>query len=219
MKKLMLMLILSGFAFFSYSQDSTAVVTTKADTLVQTNSAANDTLSGADEQPLLPEHYLFTQRLLWSEHGLMRNFDVFKLSKESRNLEMNIRSITMTAHEYLGYASLLGMVGTAITGQRLYTGSTRNRDLHEGFAGFTNICYFSTAALGFLQPPPMYNREPGFTKLRIHRTLSIIHLTSMIATNVLSGMMEHNEKLRPYHKAAAITAFSSLFLATVVIKL
>lgn len=219
MRKYFLVLILSGLAFLAYSQDSTAVVTVKTDTIAQLNNTAADTLSVSDEQPLLPEHYLFTQRLLWSEHGLMRNFDAFKLSQASRNLEMQIRSITMTAHEYLGYASLLGMVGTAITGQRLYTGDSRNKDLHETFAGLTNVCYFSTAALGFLQPPPMYNREPGFTKLRIHRTLSIIHLTSMIATNVLSGMMEHNEKLRPYHKAAAITAFSSLFLATVVIKL
>lgn len=205
--------------FSAYSQDSTAVVVAQADTIAQVNSTAADTLSGSENQPLLPEHYLFTQRLLWSEHGLMRNFDAFKLSQASRNLEMQIRSITMTAHEYLGYASLLGMVGTAITGQKLYTGSQHNKDLHETFAGLTNVCYFSTAALGFLQPPPMYNREPGFTKLRIHRTLSIIHLTSMIATNVLSGMMEHNKSLRPYHKAAAITAFSSLFLATVVIKL
>jgi hypothetical protein len=65
----------------------------------------------------------------------------------------------------------------------------------------------------------MQNRKGSLTKLGIHRTLSIIHLSSMIATNVLSGLQEDKSYLKPYHKAAAITAFSSLFLATIVIKL
>lgn len=214
-----ILIILIFFSFISaYSQNSIVTKKNATDSLVQRvdTSQINSSVS---EEKLLPEHYLMTQRLLWSENGLMRNFNSFKLSKESRNLEMNIRSITITAHEYLGYASLLGMVGTAITGQKLYKGDTKIKDLHEGIAGFTNVCYFSTAALGLFQPPPMHNRESGFTKLRIHRTLAVVHLTSMIATNVLSGMLERNEKLRPYHKAAAITAFSSLFLATVVIKI
>ncbi len=168
---------------------------------------------------LLPENYLFTQRILWGKNGLMRNFKIFELSEKSRNTEMYIRSYSIKAHEYLGYASLIGMIGTGITGQQLYTGSQRNKDLHEGFAGFTNICYISTATLAFLQPPPMQNRKGSLTKLGIHRTLSIIHLSSMIATNVLSGLQEDKSYLKPYHKAAAITAFSSLFLATIVIKL
>jgi len=64
----------------------------------------------------------------------------------------------------------------------------------------------------------MHDRAKGFTKFRIHRVLSVIHLSSMIATNLLSELQEDNPELKPYHKAAAITAFSSLFLATVVIK-
>ncbi len=172
-----------------------------------------------ESQSLLPEHYLFTQRILWAENGIMRNFNKFELSESSRNTEMYIRSYSIRAHEYLGYASLVGMIGTGITGQQLYTGNPKNKDLHEGLAGFTNICYFSTAAVALLQPPPMQNREGGLTKLRIHRALSIIHLSSMIATNVISGLQKDNTSLKPYHKAAAITAFSSLFLATIVIKL
>ncbi|MBP1677332.1 MAG: hypothetical protein H6Q20_1891 [Bacteroidetes bacterium] len=200
------------------AQDSLSTGSVKADSIVALPAPADSSVV-ADSLPLLPEHYLFTQRLLWSENGLMRNFKKFELSRESRDIEMNIRSIAIAAHQYLGYATLLGMVGTGIAGQQLYKGSTSNKDLHEGLAGFTNICYYSTAVLALFQPPPMHNRASGFTKLRIHRTLSIIHLSSMIATNVLSGLQEDNSKLKPYHKAAAITAFSSLFLATVVIKL
>jgi hypothetical protein len=59
---------------------------------------------------LLPTHYLPTQRLLWGEKGLMRHFDSFKLSEESRERELEIRDKMFTAHRYLGYATLAGAV-------------------------------------------------------------------------------------------------------------
>jgi hypothetical protein len=201
-----------------HAQDSLKIEAVKTDTLVE-NASNVDTTVIADNVSLLPEHYLFTQRLLWSEKGLMRNFKAFELSTDARNREMNIRSHATAAHQYLGYASLVGMIASGITGQDLYKGEKKQRNMHDGFVAFTNICYFSTAALALFQPPPMHDRESGFTKLRIHQTLSIVHLSSMIATNVLGGLLEHNPNLKPYHRAAAITAFSSLFLATVVIKL
>jgi hypothetical protein len=49
-----------------------------------------------DSIKLLPEKYLFTQRILWGERGLMRYFNTFKLSPTSRDLEMNIRSVMIT---------------------------------------------------------------------------------------------------------------------------
>lgn len=218
MRTLFISITLLCFHVYVQAQDTIPIETVQSSTLGDSISSV-DANRLSETTDLLPEHYLFTQRLLWSEKGLMRNIPVFELSQSSRDLEMDIRSYATLAHEYLGYASLIGMIGTGITGQQLYTGSQENKDLHELFSGFTNVCYFSTAGLAFLQPPPMHNRADGVTKLNIHRTLSILHLSSMIATNVLSGMQEDNAKLKPYHKAAAITAFSSLFLATVVIKL
>ncbi|VBB47132.1 conserved membrane hypothetical protein [uncultured Paludibacter sp.] len=178
-----------------------------------------DTNIKSDSVQLLPEHYLITQRLLWGEKGLMRNFDSFKLSETARDKEMDIRNTMINIHQYLGYATLISMVGNGIVGQKLYSGNRNVKDLHEGFAATTNVLYFSTATFSLFAPPPMKDRESGFTRLNIHKALSIIHLSSMIATNVLSGMIEDNPSLKPYHRAAAITAFGSLFLATVVIKL
>jgi len=48
--------------------------------------------------------------------------------------------------------------------------------------------------------------------------LAIIHLSSMIATNVLSFYLEDNPNLRPYHRAAAFTAFGSFLAAEIIIK-
>jgi hypothetical protein len=171
-----------------------------------------------DTIKLLPDHYLFTQKILWGEKGLMRHFDMFKLSSTSRDIEMNIRSVMITTHQYLAFASLVGMLGTGITGQYLYTGS-RIKDLHEGFATFTNITYFTSLGTILFTPPPMKDRAKGFTKFRIHRAMSIVHVSSMLAVNILSSLVEDYPVLRPYHRAAGILAFSSLFVATVTIKL
>jgi hypothetical protein len=172
-----------------------------------------------DSIKLLPDKYLFTQRILWGERGLMRYFNTFKLSPTSRDLEMNIRSIMITSHQYLAFASLVGMLGTGITGQFVYSGNREIKDIHEGFATFTNITYFTSLGTILFTPPPMKNRATGFTKFRIHRTLSMVHLTSMLAVNILSGLIDDYPQLKPYHRAAGIAAFSSLFVATVTIKL
>lgn len=177
------------------------------------------TIQFADTIKLLPDHYLFTQRMLWGEKGLMRNFDMFKLSTTSRDIEMNIRSAMITTHQYLAFASLAGMLGTGIVGQFLYQGNRDIKDLHEGLATFTNVTYFTSLGVILFTPPPMKDRASGLTKFRIHRTLSMVHLTSMLAVNILSSLMENNYKLKPYHRAAGIIAFGSLLVATVTIKL
>ena len=149
----------------------------------------------------------------------MRNFDTFALSLEAREREIEIREKMNQVHRIAGYVSLAGMIGSGITGQMSSKGNEKAKDLHETFTGVTNFTYFGSLAFALFAPPRMKNHASGFTKTNIHRTLSIVHVTSMLATNILSGMLENNSSLVPYHRIAAITAFSSLFVATVVIKL
>lgn len=207
---LLLFILKMGYSYdFSYSKP----LFDKPIQLFSTPSQFQDSIK------LLPEKYLFTQRILWGERGLMRYFNTFKLSPTSRDLEMNIRSVMITSHQYLAFASLVGMLGTGIAGQYLYQGNLEIKDLHEGFAAFTNITYFTSLGTILFAPPPMKNRPKGFTKFRIHRTLSMVHLTSMLAVNILSELIDDYPQLKPYHRAAGIAAFSSLFVATVTIKL
>ena len=149
----------------------------------------------------------------------MRNFDTFTLSLEAREREIEIREKMNQVHRIAGYVSLAGMIGSGITGQMSSKGNEKAKDLHETFTGVTNFNYFGSLAFALFAPPRMKNHASGFTKTNIHRTLAIVHVTSMLATNILSGMLENNSSLVPYHRIAAITAFSSLFVATVVIKL
>jgi hypothetical protein len=51
--------------------------------------------------------------------------------------------------------------------------------------------------------------KKGFTSIKLHNDLAIVHLTGMVATNILAGMIQENYKLKPYHRAVAYTTFGA----------
>lgn len=209
MKKLIILTLLSGlFALQAMAQTNP----TNSDDLLQ------DITSEENVQPLLPDHYPFTQRLLWSEKGLMRNFDAFELTPEKRQKELLIRRKMLVAHQVLGFATLGGMVAQGIVGARLYNGHDELLGTHESLAAGVNIGYFTTAALSLFAPPKMLDERKGLSSIKIHKYLAIVHLSSMIATNILAGQVEHNPDIKPYHRAAAYTAFGAYALSMIVIK-
>jgi hypothetical protein len=188
-------------------KDTTATV----DLLGEMNS------SGQEKIKLLPDKILFTQRIFWGEKGLMRSFNAFELTPEKRQKELKIRRTMLVAHQIMGMVTLGGMVAQGVVGAQLYSGKNV-KDLHEGLATAVNIGYFSTAALSLFAPPKMLNERKGYSSIKLHRGLAIIHLTAMIATNILAGQLEGNQSLRPYHRAAAYTAFGAFAASMIVIK-
>ncbi len=191
--------------------------------IAQSDSLATDNaviISSAqkDSVKLLPKKIFITQRVLWGEKGLMRNFDYFELNRPDRIREMKIRRYMLLSHQVIGYATLAGMVANGIVGARLYNGHSNMGDLHEGLSAAVNIGYFTSASLAFFAPPKFRDERKGFTKVKLHKVLSIVHLSSMIATNVLAGMLEDNPSLRPYHRGAAYLAFGSFAASIVVVK-
>jgi len=165
------------------------------------------------EVKLLPESMIFTQRLLWGEKGLMRKTDLFSLSIESREREMKIRRGMLTAHQLIGYATLLGMIGQGITGVQLYNGNRRVKDLHESIGAFTTASYFTGAGLSLFAPPPLVSiKSKGLNSIKAHRWLATVHFSSMIATNLLS------ERNKSYHRAPSFTLFGSYALAILSFK-
>ncbi len=171
-----------------------------------------------DSVQLLPSKIIFTQKLLWGENGLMRKFDSFALNKENRLKEMKIRRTMLVTHQILGFTTLGGMVAQGIVGSKLYNGTRSVKDLHEALAGGINFCYFGTAALALFAPPKLINERKGYSSIKVHRALAIIHLTSMLATNILAGQLEAHPDLKSYHRAAAFTAFGALAASMIVIK-
>lgn len=196
----------------------------KVNTQAQVDTTAQNSLNLLDELnqdgdsvQLLPENFLFTQKIFWGKKGLMRNFDRFELTPEKRADELKLRRGMLKVHQTLGIITLFAMAGQAVVGSQLYNGKDI-KGAHEGLAAATNIGYFTTAGLSLFAPPRMLAERKGSSSIKIHKILSVVHLSSMIAVNVLAGQTEGNRQMQNWHRAAAITAFTSYAAAMAVIK-
>jgi hypothetical protein len=141
------------------------------------------------EEPveLIPKRMIFTQRMLWGEKGLMRTLKVAPLTDHGRETELKIRRGMLVTHQVLGFATLAGMVAQGIVGAKLYSGDYKIKELHEGLGAAVNITYFTTAGLSLFTPPPLIHRQvKGLNGIKMHKTLAVVHLSAMIATNLLA---------------------------------
>lgn len=186
---------------------------------IPTNDLLNElNASGDDSAQLLPDKIMVTQRVMWGEHGLMRNFNAFELTPEKRARELKLRRTMLVAHQTMGFLTMGGMVAQGFVGAKLYNGDKSIRDAHEVLAGAVNFGYFTTAGLSLFAPPKALDERKGYSSIKVHKALAIVHLTAMIATNVLAGQIEGNPDLKPYHRAAAYTAFGAFAASMIVIK-
>jgi hypothetical protein len=166
---------------------------------------------------LLPKKMLLTQRVFWGEHGLMR--PISPLTNVNREKELKLRRGMLVAHQVLGFVTLGGMAAQGVVGSRLYKNYSENlKDAHENLAIAVNATYSAGAFMSLFTPPPLINRDKKLSSIRIHKWLSLVHMSGMIATNILADKIDENAKLKPLHRAAAFTTFASFAAAVVVIK-
>ncbi|GGD73896.1 hypothetical protein GCM10011514_42490 [Emticicia aquatilis] len=210
MKNLLVLLFLVFSAIINES-----VAQTNADSLL------NDLEAGPEKTALLPKRMLLTQRIFWGEHGLYRRTGIApQLTLENREKELRIRRNMFKIHQTLGFITAAGMITQGILGSRLYkpdTYSDKLKNIHGAVATGVNIGYATTALMAFTAPPPMLNRK-GISNIKVHKYLSYVHLSAMIATNVLGPRISDNYKLKPYHRAAAYTAVGGYLAAIAMIK-
>lgn len=165
------------------------------------------------EIPLLPERMLFTQRLLWGKKGLFRATNIAPLTKAQREQELRLRRKLLITHQAIGYLTLAGMVAQGILGGQLYNGKYELYETHKTLGNIVTATYFTGAGLSLFSPPPLVNKKiKGWSSSKAHKALATVHLSAMIATNLLA------EEDRKFHRAAAYTAFGSFALAVVVFK-
>ncbi len=167
--------------------------------------------------PLLPEKFLVTKKIFWGKKGLMRNFNRFKLTPENRQNELKLRKSMFRAHQILGFVTLGEMLIQGIIGSQLYNGKDI-KNAHKTMGRIVNITYFTNASIPLFSPPKMFNERKGFSNIKLHKILAIVHFSSMVATNILAHKIDTNYDLKPYHRAAAYTAFGSYAASMIVIK-
>lgn len=192
--------------------------TIKNSTVKQDDLLNELTVSDSSAAPLLPNHIMITQRMLWGKKGLMRNFDAFELTPEKRQHELKIRRTMLVTHQVTGFATLAGMIAQGVIGTKLYNGEYQLKDAHEAMSVYINIGFFTTAGLSLFAPPKMINERKGYSSVKLHRALGVLSIAAMVATDVLAGQLEGNPELKPYHRAAAFTAFGSFAVQIIAIK-
>jgi hypothetical protein len=190
----------------------------QTDTIPILNLLDELTLEANETIELLPTKFPITQKILWGKKGLMRNFNRFELTPKKRQNELKLRRTMLATHQIMGFVTLGGMVAQGIVGAKLYKGDQSIKETHKALAIGVNIAYFSTASLSLFAPPKMLNERKGYSNIKLHKVLAIVHFSSMLATNILASQIENNPNLRPYHRAAAFTAFGSFAISMVVIK-
>lgn len=187
---------------------------------------ADDLLAGltdsTETQPLLPSKMLFTQRAFWGPKGLLRVLNVAPLTAEGRSKELNVRRTMLITHQIGGFVTLAGFVAQGLLGAKLYNAQgeayVSTKKWHERTATFINVSYGTTLALSLFTPPPIIGSKRGFSTIKLHKYLAIVHLTGMIATNVLAGLIQENYQLKPYHRAAAYTTFVTYAASVIALK-
>lgn len=166
---------------------------------------------------LLPKKMLLTQRVFWGEKGLLR--PIAPLNAVNREKELKLRRGMLVTHQILGFATLGGMIGQGIVGSQLYKQGNRNiRDLHEGLGAAVNITYSTTAFMSLFTPPPLINRDKKLSSIRIHKWLSLVHMSGMIATNILADKAGDSQRMKNLHRTAAYVTFASYGAAVIAIK-
>ncbi len=191
----------------------------KKDSVLQQDDLLSSLIADSSQpQKLLPDHIIFTQRILWGQKGLMRHFNSFELTPVNRAHELKVRRRMLVCHQIIGSITSLGMIGQGIVGAKLYNGDKSVRELHEDLGLGVNIGYITTASLSLFAPPKMLNERKKFSSIKAHKWLALIHMSGMIATNILAGQLESHPELKKWHRAAAFTTFGAFFAAEVVIK-
>lgn len=227
MKKLLLItLLFTVVAISSMAQKETTKLKAQKDTVAAVDLLGEMNSTTQEKPKLLPDKILITQRIFWGEKGLMRNFNAFELTPEKRQQELKVRRTMLVMHQIMGTLTMGGMIGQGIVGAKLYSNTQKGvfdhnlKSTHEALAAGVNIGYFSTAALSLFAPPKMLNEHKGYSSIKVHRALAIVHLSAMIATNILAGQLEgpNGAKIRPYHRATAYTAFGAFAASMIVIK-
>ncbi|SDL42995.1 hypothetical protein [Siphonobacter aquaeclarae] len=192
----------------------------------QPDSSGDDLLKTlvdtASRPALLPPKMIVTQRLLWGSKGFMRTTGMAPLTPEGRAHELKIRRSMLVSHQVAGFVTLAGFIAQGIVGAKLYnaTGSeySRLKSTHETIGTAVNITYTTTALLSLFAPPRMVSERRGFSSIKLHKYLAVVHIAGMIATNVLASSLEGHPELKPYHRAAAYTTFGAFAASVIAIK-
>tara|TARA_B100001167_G_C16704203_1_gene273191 strand:+ start:254 stop:889 length:636 start_codon:yes stop_codon:yes gene_type:complete len=170
----------------------------------------------------LPENMPLQTKLLWSENGLLRKTKLFNVD---RRRELILRKNMLQLHQKLALGTLGLLFAQGYLGSKLENAGSNYSKMSDNHALLGNIAigsYFASAMLSYTAPPAVrYNKK--IDSIRIHRWLSIIHFSGMIALPYLGKRVSdpgkyniaYNDALK-LHRNTAILTISSMTLSALI---
>jgi hypothetical protein len=189
---------------FLFSQDSAAVTNNENSLYV------------------LPDNMPLQTKLLWSEHGLLRKTKLFDVDRPK---ELILRKKMLQLHQKLALGTLGLLFAQGYLGSQLENAGSNYSKISDNHALLGKIAvgsYFTSAMLSYTAPPAIrYNKK--IDSIRIHRWLSIIHFSGMIALPYLGKRVSNPGKYNvryddalTIHRNTAILTISSMTLSAII---
>ena len=192
--------------------------------LVGSITQAQDVLIKELNNPLytLPDNMPLQTKLLWAENGLLRKTNLFQVD---RPRELELRTKMLQLHQKLALGTLGLMFAQGYLGFQLQDATTNYMELSDRHTALGKVAfgsYLTSAMLSYTAPPALrYNRK--IDSIRIHRWLSIIHFTGMLALPYLgekvSGphdSIKSRDRALYIHRGIAVTTISTMALSALI---
>lgn len=200
---------------FSQSEKTTFTQTD----FLQSSFTSNPTDSLPDGMPL-------NTRLLWGRRGLFR---LLGIAPATRQRELEIRRAMLQWHQRLGLVTLAALTTQVILGEVLASDRARYyqrlQPIHRTLGYATFGLYLTTASLS-LGAPPARRYTPGFSSVKLHRALALVHFTGMMLQPWLGRHLRlaptpdsYERRLRTHRWVGRITlgAYFAAFLSITLI--
>ena len=190
--------------------------------LTMLHSQNNAAVDGESSLYMLPDNMPLQTKLLWSQNGLLRKTKLFNVD---RPRELILRKKMLQLHQKLALGTLGLLFAQGYLGSKLENAGPNYSKISDNHALLGNIAigsYFTSAVLSYTAPPAIrYNKKVD--SIRIHRWLSIIHFSGMIALPYLGKRVSNPGKYNvayddalTLHRNTAIITISSMTLSALI---
>ena len=185
--------------------------------LVGTGSGEADpaTLTAPRDSTLrLPAHMPPYTTFLWGHRGVVR---ALGLAPSSRRKELQLRRKMLGLHQTLGLVTWGVFTAQMVTGQLLVNDySDRTARLHRPLGYTTFGLYLGTATLS-LGAPPARRYDTGYSTVRLHRWLALVHFSGMMAQPWLGRWVANAsgdyDRRRTIHQAVGYVTYAAFTTA------
>tara|TARA_B100001175_G_scaffold311415_1_gene315821 strand:- start:2972 stop:3604 length:633 start_codon:yes stop_codon:yes gene_type:complete len=170
----------------------------------------------------LPDKMPLQTKILWSQNGLLRKTKLFEVD---RPRELILRKKMLQLHQKLALGTLGLLFAQGYLGSKLEDAGSNYSKISDNHALLGKIAigsYFASAMLSYSAPPAIrYNKKVD--SIRIHRWLSVIHFSGMIALPYLGKRVSNPGKYNvayddalTLHRNTAIMTICSMTLSAIV---